>query len=64
MSYNPVAGGLAHELAELLGSDPKSRMDHDLMEMKSFIEREGSRDDDVAMTFEEAETGRGPSELM
>lgn len=38
LSYNPPTGGLGHELAELLGGDPKSRMDQDLMEMKSFIE--------------------------
>lgn len=38
LSYNPIAGGLGHIVASLLGSDPKSRMDEDLVRMKSFIE--------------------------
>lgn len=65
MSYNPIAGTIAHELAELLGSDPKSRMDYDLMEMKSFIEqgrattRNGSN-----FTFDNADAEGRSSELM
>jgi uncharacterized membrane protein len=38
MSYNPPAGAIGHLAAVLLGSDPKSEMDEDLMRMKSFIE--------------------------
>jgi uncharacterized membrane protein len=38
MSYNPPAGAIGHLIALLLGSDPKSEMDDDLLRMKSFIE--------------------------
>jgi uncharacterized membrane protein len=38
MTYNPGTGMMGHALAELLGSDPKTRMDQDLAMMKSFIE--------------------------
>ena len=65
MSYNPIAGGLGHELAELLGSDPKRRMDYDLMEMKSFIERgSGAGKDESAFEFENGDARQRSSELM
>jgi uncharacterized membrane protein/osmotically-inducible protein OsmY len=38
MSYNPVAGALGHAVASLLGSDPKSEMDEELLRMKTMIE--------------------------
>ncbi|MGH7277248.1 MAG: SRPBCC family protein, partial [Candidatus Rokuibacteriota bacterium] len=38
MSYNPMAGGLGHAIAALLGSDPKRQMDDDLVRFKSLIE--------------------------
>ncbi len=38
MSYRPPAGAFGHFLAVLLGSDPKRKLDDDLMRMKSFIE--------------------------
>ena len=38
LMYNPVAGAVGHVIAKLLGDDPKSLMDDDLMRMKSFIE--------------------------
>jgi uncharacterized membrane protein len=38
LSYNPVAGGIGHALATLLGANPKKQLDDDLMRMKSFIE--------------------------
>jgi uncharacterized membrane protein len=38
LTYNPVAGGIGHAVAALLGADPKHRMDDDLMRMKSFVE--------------------------
>jgi uncharacterized membrane protein len=38
MTYNPPAGALAHGLASLVGSDPKTLLDEDLMRMKSAIE--------------------------
>ncbi len=38
MSYRPPAGALGQMLAVLLGSDPKQKLDDDLMRMKNFIE--------------------------
>jgi uncharacterized membrane protein len=40
MSYRPPAGRAGHALARLFGSDPKSRMDADLANVKSLIEGE------------------------
>lgn len=38
LSYSPVAGAVGHAIAQLLGADPESRMDDDLLRMKDFIE--------------------------
>jgi uncharacterized membrane protein len=38
MSYFPPAGLIGHAIAKLFGADPKSKMDADLLRMKSFIE--------------------------
>lgn len=38
MTYHPFGGVLGHKLARLLGFDPKSRLDRDLLRMKTFIE--------------------------
>ncbi len=38
LTYNPVAGAAGHALLALLGSDPKHRLDADLLRLKSFIE--------------------------
>jgi uncharacterized membrane protein len=38
LTYNPAIGGVGHIVASLFGADPKSRMDEDLVCMKSFIE--------------------------
>ena len=38
LRYVPPGGALGHALASLLGADPKSGMDGDLMRMKSMIE--------------------------
>jgi uncharacterized membrane protein len=38
LSYNPPAGLIGHAIAEILGVDPKSEMDDDLIRMKTFIE--------------------------
>jgi len=38
MSYNPLAGMLGHAVARLLGTDPKSRLEQDLVRLKTFIE--------------------------
>jgi len=39
MSYD-AAGGVAHALATLLGTDPKRHIDEDLARMKSFVEQQ------------------------
>jgi uncharacterized membrane protein len=38
VSYNPPAGALGHALAALLGGDLKTKMDQDLVRMKTLIE--------------------------
>jgi uncharacterized membrane protein len=38
LCYVPPAGAFGHAVASLLGADPKSEMDADLMRMKSMIE--------------------------
>ena len=38
LSYNPPAGAIGHAVASLLGADPKTEMDQDLMRMKVLIE--------------------------
>lgn len=39
LSYNPPGGVIAHAVAALLRSDPKSEMDQDLARLKTLIER-------------------------
>jgi len=38
MRYGPPAGVLGHSFAKLLGVDPKTELDEDLMRLKSFLE--------------------------
>jgi len=38
MRYGPPAGVLGHGFAKLLGVDPKTELDEDLMRLKSFLE--------------------------
>ncbi len=38
LSYTPPAGSLGHALASVFGADPKSRMDEDLMRVKTTLE--------------------------
>jgi uncharacterized membrane protein len=38
MSYNPPAGALGHVVAKLFGADPKTKLDEDLLRMKTFLE--------------------------
>lgn len=47
LTYNPVAGAVGHLIARLFGTDAKSRMDDDLMRMKTFVET-GVRPHDAA----------------
>ncbi len=39
MSYNPPAGLLGHALAALLGLDPKTSLDQDMVQLKSLLEQ-------------------------
>jgi uncharacterized membrane protein len=39
LSYNPPGGALGHVVAWLMGSDPKTAMDQDLIRLKSLIEQ-------------------------
>jgi uncharacterized membrane protein len=52
MSYNPPAGLLGHAVAALLGLDPKSALDHDIIQLKSLLEQGKARVDshEVART--------------
>lgn len=38
LSYSPPAGAIGHTVADLLGFDPKAKMDRDLARMKTLIE--------------------------
>jgi uncharacterized membrane protein len=38
MFYHPIGGALGHTLARLVGSDPKSDLDADMVRVKTFIE--------------------------
>jgi len=59
MSYNPPGGALGHAVAMLLGHDPKRLMDHDLVQLKSLIERGKTTAHHAEVTHElpTAETG-------
>jgi uncharacterized membrane protein len=50
LSYNPPAGAVGHFVASLVGADPKSQMDEDLLRMKSFIETGNVPSDAAART--------------
>lgn len=50
MSYMPPAGVLGHAVASLLGADPKSRMDEDLVRFKSLLEEGRTRAKGHAVT--------------
>jgi uncharacterized membrane protein len=39
LSYNPVAGAAGHAVASILGADPKTRLDEDLLRMKTLLEK-------------------------
>jgi uncharacterized membrane protein len=48
LSYDPPGRALAHRVLSLLGADPKSRLDEDLVRMKTALET-GHRAHDVAV---------------
>lgn len=49
LSYNPPGGALAHGVLALFGADPKTRLDEDLVRMKTALET-GRRAHDAAVT--------------
>jgi len=53
MTYNPPAGALGHAVASLIGADPKSRMDEDLVRFKSLLEEGRTRAHGHAIAREE-----------
>ena len=55
MTYNPPAGAVGHAVATLLGSDPKSRMDEDLVRMKSLLEEGRTRAHGERVTREQVD---------
>ena len=50
MSYNPPAGLLGHAVAALLGLDPKSALDQDMVQLKSLLEQGKARVDGHVVT--------------
>lgn len=54
-SYTPPAGALGHAFATILGADPKSAMDEDLVRLKSLLETEKTRADGRTVLREELE---------
>lgn len=46
LCYTPLAGGLGRAVAEMLGADPRLRINDDLDRMKALLEAAGSRPDD------------------
>jgi uncharacterized membrane protein len=51
MTYNPPAGQLGHAVASLMGADPRSALDDDLLRLKSLLEegRSPSRGPEVGL---------------
>jgi uncharacterized membrane protein len=53
MAYSPPAGAAGHAVASLLGSDPKSAMDEDLVRLKSLLEEGKTRANGSPVHLEE-----------
>lgn len=60
LSYNPPLGAIGHTVASLLGADPKSMIDHDLVRFKSLMETGKTRAHDRPVRIEEL----GPPEPL
>jgi uncharacterized membrane protein len=59
LSYNPPAGALGHVVAKLLGADPKSELDDDLVRLKSLIEHGKASVGGTTVTREDVDPGHG-----
>lgn len=53
MSYNPPAGVIGHTVASLLGVDPRSAMDEDMVRLKSLLEEGKASAEDGQVRLEE-----------
>jgi len=57
MSYNPPAGLIGHAVAALLGLDPKSALDQDMVQLKSLLEQGKTRVGGHEVTKSELKSG-------
>ena len=57
MNYNPPAGLIGHAVAALLGLDPKSALDQDMVQLKSLLEQGKTRVGGHEVTKSELESG-------
>ena len=60
MSYNPPAGALGHTVASLLGVDPESAMDEDLLRLKSLLEEGKATADQGQVRLDELPMSQAP----
>jgi uncharacterized membrane protein len=60
MSYNPPAGAVGHTVASLLGVDPGSAMDEDMVRLKSLLEEGKATADRGTVRLEDLPASRAP----
>lgn len=53
LSYNPPAGSIGDVVASLLGADPKSAMDEDMVRFQSLLEQDRTGNGREALTLED-----------
>jgi uncharacterized membrane protein len=58
MSYNPPAGAIGHTVASLLGVDPESAMDEDMVRLKSVLEEGKTTADQGQVRLDEVAPNR------
>ncbi|MGH7505169.1 MAG: SRPBCC family protein, partial [Longimicrobiales bacterium] len=58
LRYAPIAGAAGHRFASLLGADPKSAMDDDLVRLKSLLEQGRATAHGHTVSRAEVETGQ------
>ena len=60
MSYNPPAGAVGHTVASLLGVDPRSAMDEDMVRLKSLLEEGKATADRGTVRLEDLPGSQAP----
>jgi uncharacterized membrane protein len=60
MSYNPPAGAVGHTVASLLGVDPQSAMDEDMVRLKSLLEEGKTTADRGTVRLEDLPASQAP----